>query len=727
VSSVASVINLLNPLMSFFGPSLQRAGDAGAHSSSALGKQDNKSSHHSHHHSAGGLSSNLRSISNLLLAGLSLAGLYDWLGASSLFTPTATTFARRKKPFDPGETFVDTPASLAAAASAKHLSAGAAGAGGPAGANSPIKQPPTPCPSVEEYISPTFARNYQGAWKYVVQIPHEGYFTQTIQRSSCVRQKCEFTEGVCHEAPRWVSLLVAEIYYPNAIFGTAQSASGQQPVGQSATERLALDTAGVQPSAALLNQLMATAPSSSQLQQVALGNGANTMMTAGNQQPHQFQAKSANGAQQDPLQMTDSLNTYNHNLNNAFLNAAAELGLDPMNVAQMQQLANAHNYQFLQRNGFVQPAIQQQQQQQPMTQTAPTASHIMQQVPAEPRSGLPDNNLATRQQPHERQMKVAAPAQSQQFSLDQAQQNQQVFSDDYIKALAIETIRRHPHLSIDELIKSLQMQQMRKKRDTSVAAGGSQQQQQHNSAQTMLPSQQYSQKLDSLTQANHNQQIRPDNLPTSQQNPSPLSLSSADSLSPINELGMVTHLQQQQQPQQPQSQPQQQQFGAAGPSTLTQLDTSGHHQYQQALRTQNHQANGNQQGNLLRSNQFNQQQSSHMLTSQSPLTHDMTAANQHSQPHQNQAQTDQQASPDLSSGAGGGQANAASNQIDSQTECDGRDKIGCYVVRVYYDWFLVNGSCKCWKTNGSGQQSGQSSGGSSSNGSGSFIRRIFTG
>ena len=34
--------------------------------------------------------------------------------------------------------------------------------------------------------------------------------------------------------------------------------------------------------------------------------------------------------------------------------------------------------------------------------------------------------------------------------------------------------------------------------------------------------------------------------------------------------------------------------------------------------------------------------------------------------------------------------------------CDGYDKIGCYIVRVYYDWFLVNGSCKCWKSTNSG-------------------------
>lgn len=46
--------------------------------------------------------------------------------------------------------------------------------------------PPTPCPSLEEYVTPTFARNYQGVWKYVVQIPHEGYLTQTVQQTKCM-------------------------------------------------------------------------------------------------------------------------------------------------------------------------------------------------------------------------------------------------------------------------------------------------------------------------------------------------------------------------------------------------------------------------------------------------------------------------------------------------------------------------------------------------------------
>ncbi|KAG8233069.1 hypothetical protein J437_LFUL013068, partial [Ladona fulva] len=41
--------------------------------------------------------------------------------------------------------------------------------------------PPTPCPSKAEYATPVFARNYQGVWRYVVQIPYEGYFTQTVE------------------------------------------------------------------------------------------------------------------------------------------------------------------------------------------------------------------------------------------------------------------------------------------------------------------------------------------------------------------------------------------------------------------------------------------------------------------------------------------------------------------------------------------------------------------
>lgn len=41
--------------------------------------------------------------------------------------------------------------------------------------------PPTPCPAKVEYATPVFAKNYQGVWRYVVQIPYEGYFTQTLE------------------------------------------------------------------------------------------------------------------------------------------------------------------------------------------------------------------------------------------------------------------------------------------------------------------------------------------------------------------------------------------------------------------------------------------------------------------------------------------------------------------------------------------------------------------
>ncbi|KAK8759133.1 hypothetical protein V5799_003231 [Amblyomma americanum] len=90
--------------------------------------------------------------------------------------------------------------------------------------------PPTPCPSLEEYVTPTFARNYQGVWKYVVQIPHEGYLTQTVQQTKCMSTRCDFVDGgLCHESPRWVSLLVAEIFYPNAVFPTSSPQRRRAP------------------------------------------------------------------------------------------------------------------------------------------------------------------------------------------------------------------------------------------------------------------------------------------------------------------------------------------------------------------------------------------------------------------------------------------------------------------------------------------------------------------
>lgn len=56
----------------------------------------------------------------------------------------------------------------------------------PGGNSLHLDGPPTPCPAKVEYATPVFARNYQGIWRYVVQIPYEGYFTQTIEITRCM-------------------------------------------------------------------------------------------------------------------------------------------------------------------------------------------------------------------------------------------------------------------------------------------------------------------------------------------------------------------------------------------------------------------------------------------------------------------------------------------------------------------------------------------------------------
>jgi hypothetical protein len=86
--------------------------------------------------------------------------------------------------------------------------------------NSIVEMPATPCPSSAEYMTPVFARNHEGAWRYVVQIPKEGYFTQTVEVTKCLKSNCYYMEGECKTSPRWQSLLVAELYYPDAIFPT---------------------------------------------------------------------------------------------------------------------------------------------------------------------------------------------------------------------------------------------------------------------------------------------------------------------------------------------------------------------------------------------------------------------------------------------------------------------------------------------------------------------------
>merc|ERR1711973_370507 len=93
-----------------------------------------------------------------------------------------------------------------------------------------IDEPMTPCPSAVEYVTPVFAKNYQGVWRYVVQIPYEGYFTQTVEVVKCLSTKCEFLEGSCLASPRWVSLLVAEIYYPDVSFPNPAHSQNRNPV-----------------------------------------------------------------------------------------------------------------------------------------------------------------------------------------------------------------------------------------------------------------------------------------------------------------------------------------------------------------------------------------------------------------------------------------------------------------------------------------------------------------
>lgn len=88
--------------------------------------------------------------------------ILDYLASNDKSPVSQLLPARRKKPFDLEEMASETLAAMSA-----------------------NKAPPTPCPSIEEYIAPVFARNYQGVWKYIVQIPHEGYFTQTVQKTSC--------------------------------------------------------------------------------------------------------------------------------------------------------------------------------------------------------------------------------------------------------------------------------------------------------------------------------------------------------------------------------------------------------------------------------------------------------------------------------------------------------------------------------------------------------------
>uniref|UniRef100_A0A336MFX5 CSON000834 protein n=1 Tax=Culicoides sonorensis TaxID=179676 RepID=A0A336MFX5_CULSO len=89
--------------------------------------------------------------------------------------------------------------------------------------------PPTPCPAKVEYVTPIYARSYLGSWRYVVQIPYEGYFTQTVEVTKCLQVRCYYLDGGCLSTPRWVSLLVAEIFYPNKVQPPVSTTSAPVP------------------------------------------------------------------------------------------------------------------------------------------------------------------------------------------------------------------------------------------------------------------------------------------------------------------------------------------------------------------------------------------------------------------------------------------------------------------------------------------------------------------
>lgn len=93
----------------------------------------------------------------------------------------------------------------------------APGPSAPAATAPRYEGPPTPCPAKVEYATPVFAKNYQGIWRYVVQIPYEGYFTQTVEVTRCMQARCHYLDGGCLSSPRWSSMLVAEIYYPETV------------------------------------------------------------------------------------------------------------------------------------------------------------------------------------------------------------------------------------------------------------------------------------------------------------------------------------------------------------------------------------------------------------------------------------------------------------------------------------------------------------------------------
>lgn len=75
----------------------------------------------------------------------------------------------------------------------------------------------------------------------------------------------------------------------------------------------------------------------------------------------------------------------------------------------------------------------------------------------------------------------------------------------------------------------------------------------------------------------------------------------------------------------------------------------------------------------------------------------LSAQKQRSQEQRPQTQQGAKRRSDISPAGPRAAVRSRSSAAGSKEKCDGYDHVGCYIVRMYYDWFLVNGSCKCWK------------------------------
>jgi len=431
---------------------------------------------------------------------------------------------------------------------------------------------PTPCPSIEEYITPVYGRNYQGVWKYVVQIPHEGYFTQTIQKTSCVKGKCDYMDGQCKEASRWVSLLVAEVYYPHA----------KQP---------------------LSNML----PQSSQLKPTVYNELLNSKL---NGQPNSaFQVNAV-----DP-------NLVNYEMYNTLLN----------------QQPNFNEYNQYDQT-FSRRASKHQPTNQPINQ-ATAANQKMQTYPTA---------AASYAQP-----------QFQDYNLNQ------------------------PNLNYNQFFNTAQYQQAIKQstnQPLSQAQAKAQFQQLIDLYQQQITRQQQQQYLQQLAKS---KSFAGSNLAAAYSNLMPV-----ENLSTASSMMYPTVISQSSGPIVSQAQHQAQ-------STSKLIDTKPNEMKMKPRSFDSVNSHNILESTLLKSSYINNDDS--MIAAAS--SNDKMATNE---PNTNvPTSSNNQPTSDLNSNTNTNEHNENTSKENNE-ECDGYDSNGCYVIRVYYDWFLVSGSCKCWKTNKTG-------------------------